>query len=294
MTRIILFVLTNLAILLVFGTTARLLGINKYIEPHGLNLNHLLFFAMLFGFGGAFLSLMTSKVIAKWSMKLNILEGTENPESAWLYSVVQRYAHQMNIKMPEVAVYNSSDLNAFATGPSKNNSLVAVSSGLLMGMHRNEVEAVIGHEIAHIANGDMVTSTLLQGVLNTFVIFLARVLAFALDKAFGSSNSNSSGPGIIYGVTIFILELLFGFLASMVVAYHSRRREFAADRGGANLAGRQSMINALARLSSQKNDSQLSGSLKAFGIRGDMSKITALFSTHPPIEKRIEYLKNHH
>lgn len=290
MTRIFLFILTNLAILLVFGTTARILGVNQYIEPYGLNLSNLMIFAGILGFGGAFISLMLSKMVAKWTMKLNIIDGTENPEAAWIYSTVQKHAQQMNIKMPDVAVYNSLDMNAFATGPSKNNSLVAVSSGLLMGMHKNEVEAVIGHEVAHIANGDMVTSTLLQGVLNTFVIFLARVVAFALDKVIGGSNNNNSQPGIVYVITIFVLELVFGILASIIVAYHSRRREFVADKGGASLAGKQSMINALARLGSQNTEQSLNGGLKAFGIRGSTGKIFAIFSTHPPIEKRIQAL----
>jgi len=292
MTRIVLFVLTNLAIIVTLGITTNLLGINNYIEPHGINLNNLLVFAAIFGFGGAFISLMISKIIAKWSMRLKIINGNESPEAAWLIDVVKKYSRQMKIAMPEVAIYDSPVMNAFATGPSKNNALVAVSSGLLNGMRKDEIEAVIGHEISHIANGDMVTSTLLQGVLNTFVIFIARIIGFAIDKMFSNNENNNESPGIAYMISVIVLEIFFGILASIVVAYHSRRREFAADRGGAKLASKQAMINALYRLSEQDAESALSGHLKAFGIFGGKNKFLKLLATHPPIKKRIEALES--
>lgn len=291
MKRIILFVLTNLAVMVTLGIVAHVLGINRFITAQGLNMNTLLMFSLLIGFGGAFFSLAISKMVAKWSMGLKLINGTENEQSAWIYNVVQRQANTMNIKMPEVAIYDSPEMNAFATGPSKNNSLVAVSTGLLNNMRRDEVEAVLGHEVAHIANGDMVTMTLLQGVLNTFVVFISRVIGYAADQFFKSEDDESTSPGMAYYVTSIVLDILFGILASIIVATYSRRREYIADQGGAQLTNKQSMINALARLGSQTPE-QMPATVKSMGISGKTSGLLSLFATHPPIEDRIKKLQN--
>lgn len=291
MKRIILFVLTNLAVMVTLGIVAHVLGINRFITAQGLNMNTLLMFSLLIGFGGAFFSLAISKMVAKWSMGLKLINGTENEQSAWIYNVVQRQANTMNIKMPEVAIYDSTEMNAFATGPSKNNSLVAVSTGLLNNMRRDEVEAVLGHEVAHIANGDMVTMTLLQGVLNTFVVFISRVIGYAADQFFKSEDDESTSPGMAYYVTSIVLDILFGILASIIVATYSRRREYIADQGGAQLTNKQSMINALARLGSQTPE-QMPATVKSMGISGKTSGLLSLFATHPPIEDRIKKLQN--
>ncbi len=291
MKRIILFVLTNLAVMVTLGIVAHVLGLNRFITAQGLNLNTLLMFSLLIGFGGAFFSLAISKMVAKWSMGLKLINGTENEQSAWIYNVVQRQANTMNIKMPEVAIYDSPEMNAFATGPSKNNSLVAVSTGLLNNMRRDEVEAVLGHEVAHIANGDMVTMTLLQGVLNTFVVFISRVIGYAADQFFKSEDDESTSPGIAYYVTSIVLDILFGILASIIVATYSRRREYIADQGGAQLTTKQAMINALARLGSQ-NPEQMPATVKSMGISGKTTGLLSLFATHPPIEDRIKRLQS--
>jgi heat shock protein HtpX len=286
MKRIFLFVLTNLAVVVVLGIVASLLGVNRYLTANGLNLGQLLGFSLIMGFGGAIISLLLSKPIAKWSAGVQIIEQPRNADEAWIVETVRKFADQAGIGMPEVGVFQG-EPNAFATGAFKNNALVAVSTGLLQGMTRDEVEAVIGHEVAHIANGDMVTMTLIQGVMNTFVVFLSRVIGYLVD-GFLSKGENRSGPGIGYFVTTIVLDILLGFLAAIIVAWFSRHREFRADRGSAQLMGRkQPMINALARLGGMV-PGELPKSIQAFGITSGVGK---LFSTHPPIEERIAALQ---
>lgn len=292
MKRIFLFLATNIAVMLTLGIVAHILGINQFITAQGLNFTALLMFAGLFGFGGAFFSLAISKMVAKWSMKLQPINGTENAQTAWLYSTVQRQAMAEGINMPEVAIYDSPEMNAFATGPSKNNSLVAVSTGLLNRMSRDEVEAVLGHEVAHIANGDMVTMTLLQGVLNTFVIFISRVIGYAVDQFTKSEDDESSSPGMAYYVTSIVLDILFGILASIIVASYSRRREYEADKGGARLKSKDAMISALRKLSMQ-TDNHMPEAVKSFGIFGLKKEgFLSIFASHPPIEDRIQRLQS--
>ena len=287
MKRIVLFVLTNLAVVLVLGITARLLGVDRYLTANGLNYTALLVYAALIGFGGAFISLLMSKPLAKWTAGVRIIEGTEGADEAWIVGTVRKFADQAGIGMPEVGVFDG-EPNAFATGAFKNSALVAVSTGLLQGMTREEVEAVIGHEVAHIANGDMVTMTLIQGVMNTFVVFLSRVVGYLVDS-FLSRGEQRSGPGIGYFVTTIVLDILFGFAAAIIVAWFSRQREFRADRGAADLMGRkQPMINALARLGGMV-PGELPKGLQASGITSGVGK---LFSTHPPIEERIARLQS--
>jgi len=287
MKRIFLFVLTNLAVVVVLGIVASLLGVNRYLTANGLNLGQLLGFSLIMGFGGAIISLLLSKPIAKWSAGVQIIEQPRNADEAWIVETVRKFADQAGIGMPEVGVFQG-EPNAFATGAFKNNALVAVSTGLLQGMTREEVEAVIGHEVAHVANGDMVTMTLIQGVMNTFVVFLSRVIGYLVD-GFLSKGENRSGPGIGYFVTTIVLDILLGFLAAIIVAWFSRHREFRADRGSAQLMGRkQPMINALARLGGMV-PGELPKSIQAFGITSGVGK---LFSTHPPIEERIAALQS--
>jgi heat shock protein HtpX len=287
MKRIVLFVLTNLAVVVVLGVVASLLGVNRYLTPNGLNLGMLLAFAAVIGFGGAIISLLISKPVAKWSAGVQVIDGTGSADEAWIVNTVRRFAEQAGIGMPEVGIFQG-EPNAFATGAFKNSSLVAVSTGLLQGMTREEVEAVIGHEVAHIANGDMVTMTLIQGVMNTFVVFLSRVIGYLVD-GFLSKGENRSGPGIGYFITTIVLDILLGFVAAMIVAWFSRHREFRADRGSAQLMGRkQPMIHALARLGGMV-PGELPKSIQAFGITAGVGK---LFSTHPPIEERIAALQN--
>jgi heat shock protein HtpX len=284
--RIFLFVLTNLAVVVVLGIVASLLGVNRYLTANGLNLGALLVFALIMGFGGAIISLLLSKPIAKWSSGVQVIEQPRNADEAWIVDTVRRFATQAGIGMPEVGIFEG-DPNAFATGAFRNSALVAVSTGLLQGMTREEVEAVIGHEVAHIANGDMVTMTLIQGVMNTFVVFLSRVIGYVVDGAL-SRGENRSGPGIGYYVTTIVLDILLGFLAAIIVAWFSRQREFRADRGSTQLMGqRQPMINALARLGGMV-PGELPKSIQAFGITSGVGK---LFSTHPPIEERIAALQ---
>jgi heat shock protein HtpX len=286
MKRIFLFVLTNLAVVVVLGVVASLLGVNRYLTANGLNLGALLVFAAIMGFGGAIISLLLSKPIAKWSSGVHVITGTEGADEAWIVNTVRKFADQAGIGMPEVGIFEG-EPNAFATGAFKNNALVAVSTGLLQGMTREEVEAVIGHEVAHIANGDMVTMTLIQGVMNTFVVFLSRVVGYLVDS-FLSRGEQRSGPGIGYYVTTIVLDILLGFLAAMIVAWFSRQREFRADRGSAQLMGRkQPMINALARLGGMV-PGELPKGLQSMGITSGVGK---LFSTHPPIEERIAALQ---
>ncbi|MEO0003317.1 MAG: hypothetical protein RLZZ22_1009 [Pseudomonadota bacterium] len=288
MKRIALFVLTNLAVMLVLSVTARLLGVDRFLTANGLNLGALLGFSLIMGFGGSLISLLMSKPMAKWSTGAVVINQPRNADEAWLVNTVQKFAGQAGIAMPEVAIYDG-EPNAFATGASKNASLVAVSTGLLHGMTHEEVEAVIGHEVAHIANGDMVTMTLIQGVMNTFVVFLSRVVGYAVDSFLRKGDEReNSGPGIGYMITSFVMEIVLGFLAGIIVAWFSRQREFRADAGAARMMGRkQPMINALARLGGLEPGA-LPQSMAAMGIAGGLGK---LFSTHPPLEERIARLQ---
>jgi len=291
MKRIVLFIGTNIAVLVVLAVVMRVLGIDGYIEAEGgLNLQALLIFSAVIGFSGAFISLAISKMVAKWQTKARVIDQPRNATESWLLNTVQRQAREAGIKTPEVAIYDSPEPNAFATGPSRNNSLVAVSTGLLQGMQRNEVEAVLGHEVAHVANGDMVTMTLLQGVLNTFVIFISRVIGYVVDRVV---LKNNSGHGIGFFVTSIVAQILLGILASMIVMWFSRRREFSADEGGAKLAGRENMAAALERLKSwQQQPSQLPEAVQAFGIRGGVpTGMRRLFMSHPPLDERIAALR---
>ncbi|MDB5931749.1 MAG: Heat shock protein Metallo peptidase family [Polaromonas sp.] len=288
MKRILLFVLTNIAVVAVLGIVASLLGVNRFLTANGLNLPMLLGFAMVIGFGGAIISLLISKPMAKWSSGVRVINEPQNADEAWIVETVRQLADKAKIGMPEVGIFEGAP-NAFATGAFKNSSLVAVSTGLLQGMTKEEIEAVIGHEVAHIANGDMVTMTLIQGVMNTFVVFLSRVIGYAVDSFLRRGDSSSSGPGIGYYVSTFVLDILLGFVAHMVVAWFSRHREFRADAGAAQLMGRrQPMMNALARLGGMQ-PGELPKTVQTLGITGGIGK---LFSTHPPIEERIAALQN--
>jgi len=288
MKRILLFLATNVAIMLVLGITASLLGVNHYLTARGLNLGALLAFAGLMGFGGAFISLWLSKPIAKWTTGARVIEQPSNPTERWLLDTVARQAQKAGIAMPEVAVYEGAP-NAFATGATKNASLVAVSTGLLQSMTHDEVEAVLAHEVAHIANGDMVTLTLIQGVVNTFVIFLARVVAYAVDQ-FLRRDGDERGPGIAFTVTSVVCDLLFGLVASVIVAWFSRQREYRADRGAAQIMGTpRPMIAALQRLGGIDH-ADLPKNLAAAGIAG--GGVLALFSSHPSCEDRIAALQH--
>jgi heat shock protein HtpX len=288
MKRILLFIATNLAVVVVLGIVANLLGVNRYLTANGLNLGALLGFALIMGFGGAIISLLISKPVAKWSAGVRVIEQPQSADEAWIVETVRKFADKAGIGMPEVGIFEG-DPNAFATGAFKNSALVAVSTGLLQGMTREEVEAVIGHEVAHIANGDMVTMTLIQGVMNTFVVFLSRVIGYAVDSFLRRGDDRSSGPGIGYMITTIVLDILLGFVAAIIVAWFSRHREFRADAGSAQLLGRkQPMINALARLGGM-HPAELPKSMAAMGIAGGIGQ---LFSTHPPIEERIAALQN--
>lgn len=287
MKRILLFVLTNVMVVAVLGVVASLLGVNRFLTANGLNLGALLGFALIMGFGGAIISLLISKPMAKWSAGVRIINVPQSPDEAWIVQTVRNFADKAGIGMPEVGIFEG-DPNAFATGAFKNSSLVAVSTGLLQNMTREEVEAVIGHEVAHVANGDMVTMTLIQGVMNTFVVFLSRVIGYAVDS-FLRRDERSSGPGIGYFVTTIVLDIVLGFAAAIVVAWFSRQREYRADAGAAQLMGRkQPMMNALARLGGL-TPGELPKSVEAMGITG---KLGSLFATHPPIEQRIAALQN--
>jgi heat shock protein HtpX len=288
MKRIILFVLTNLAVVVVLGIVASLLGVNRFLTPQGLNLGMLMGFAAVIGFGGAFISLLISKPVAKWSSGVRVINEPQNADEAWIVETVRQLAEKAKIGMPEVGIFEGAP-NAFATGAFKNSSLVAVSTGLLQGMTREEIEAVLGHEIAHVANGDMVTMTLIQGVMNTFVVFLSRVIGYAVDTFLRRGSDSNSGPGIGYYVTTIVLDIVLGFAAAIVVAWFSRHREFRADAGAAQLMGRkQPMMNALARLGGMQ-PGQLPKAAETLGITGNVGK---LFATHPPIEERIAALQN--
>jgi heat shock protein HtpX len=288
MKRIFLFLATNFAIVLVLSVTMRLLGVEPYLNEQGLNLQALLIFAFIMGMGGSFISLAISKWTAKMSVGAQVIETPANEAERWLLDTVRRQAQQAGIGMPEVAIYNSPDVNAFATGMNKNNALVAVSTGLLQSMSRDEAEAVLGHEVAHVANGDMVTLALIQGVVNTFVIFLSRVIGYLVDKVVFKTER---GNGPAFFVTMIIAEMVLGILASIIVMWFSRQREFRADRGGASLAGRQKMIAALQRLQ-RAHPEPLPEKMAAFGISGhNGGGLKRLFMTHPPLEERIAALQ---
>lgn len=291
--RIALFILTNVAVVAMLAIVGRLLGVDSLLarQGSGLNLTALLIMSAVMGFGGSIISLLLSKTMAKWSTGAQVIDSPRTEAEQWLVETVRRLARDAGINTPEVAIYDSPDMNAFATGARRNNALVAVSTGLLHGMRRDEVEAVLGHEVAHVANGDMVTLTLLQGVLNTFVIFLSRVVGFIVDRFLNRSEDGeeSSGTGPAYFITSLVLQIVFGIGASLIVAWFSRRREFRADDGGAQLVDAGSMARALDRLRRQQDEAALLPSnMRAFGIRG--GGVMALFSTHPPLEQRIQRL----
>ena len=289
MKRVLLFLATNLAVMLVLSLVTSLLGVNKFLTANGLNLGMLLAFAAVIGFGGAIISLLMSKFMAKWSTGARVIESPSNSTEFWLVETVGRLAQRANLPMPEVAIYDG-EPNAFATGATKNSSLVAVSTGLLQSMTKEEAEAVLAHEIAHIANGDMVTLTLIQGVVNTFVVFLSRVVGYVVDGFLRKGDQESSGPGIGYMVTSMVCEVVFGILASTVVAWFSRQREFRADAGAAQLMRSPvPMQNALRRLGGLQTEA-LPQSMAASGIAGGSKGWMALFSTHPPLEERIAAL----
>ncbi len=286
MKRILLFLATNLAVMVVLGIAASVLGVNRFLTPNGLDVYSLMGFSLLMGFGGAFISLLMSKPIAKWSTGARVISAPQNADEVWIVSTVQKFAEKAGIKTPDVAIYDG-EPNAFATGAFKNSALVAVSTGLLQSMTREEVEAVIGHEVAHVANGDMVTMALIQGVMNTFVVFLSRIIGYFVDKVI--LRNNNSGPGIGYYVTTIALDILLGFVAAMIVAWFSRQREFRADAGAAGYMGQsRSMQNALARLGGL-TPGELPKSMAAMGIAGGLGK---LFSTHPPMQERIARLQS--
>ena len=290
MKRILLFVATNLGVVLLLGIVARLLGVDRFLYQSGLNLPSLLVFAAIFGMGGSLISLLMSKWIAKSSVGAQVIEQPRTQAERWLVETVQRQARAAGIGMPEVALYDSPEPNAFATGANRNAALVAVSSGLLEQMSADEVEAVLGHEVSHVANGDMVTLSLIQGVLNTFVIVLSRVVGYLVDQFL--SRGENRGPGIGYWITSMILEIVFGLLASLIVMWFSRYREFHADAGGARLAGRGKMIAALERLRQLHEPSQLPSQMAAFGINGGLGDgLRKLLMTHPPLEERIAALR---
>ena len=289
MKRIFYFLVTNLAIVLVLSITMQLLGVEPFLNANGLNLNSLLIFAAVMGFGGAFISLAISKWSAKQMSGAVTIETPKTPDEIWLMNIVKKQSQAAGIQMPEVAIFNSPVVNAFATGMSRNSSLVAVSSGLLEMMTKDEAEAVIGHEISHIANGDMVTLTLIQGVVNTFVLFFSRVIGYTVDKVVFKTRQ---GNGPAFFITMIISELLLGVLASIVVMWFSRQREYRADFGGGQLAGKQKMIAALQRLKTQYETSALPKSIAALGISGEQGiGLKELFSTHPSLDDRIARLQ---
>lgn len=291
MKRIILFLATNLAIIVVLSITLRLFGFERILDAQGtgLDINSLLLFASVFGFGGSLMSLAMSKWTAKRFTGAQVIEMPRNAQEHWLVTTVQRQAKAAGIEMPEVAIYDTPDVNAFATGMSKNNALVAVSTGLLNAMSQDEAEAVLAHEVSHVANGDMVTLALIQGVVNTFVIFLSRVIGHTVDRVVFKTE-NGHGPA--FWVTTIIAEIVLGVLASIIVMWFSRQREFRADAGGASLAGRNKMIAALRRLQITSQQAHLPDQLAAFGISGGIgSGLKSLFMSHPPLEERIAALE---
>ncbi|HET9331602.1 MAG TPA: protease HtpX [Steroidobacteraceae bacterium] len=289
MKRIVFFLATNLAVLLVLSIVAHLLGVDTYLQAHGSSFGGLLVWAALFGFGGAFISLLMSKAQAKMFMGVQVIGQSADPTQQWLLSVVERHARNVGVGMPEVGIFNSPEPNAFATGASRNHALVAVSTGLLQRMNREEIEAVLGHEMTHVANGDMVTLTLIQGVVNTFVLFLARVVGNIIDRAVFRSDD---GRGIASYLTFYALQIAFGLLATPIVMWFSRWREFRADRGGAQLAGTGSMIAALEELK-RVHEPLPAPQFAAFGIADGSaaSGLRRLFMSHPPLDERIAALR---
>jgi heat shock protein HtpX len=287
--RLLLFFGTNLAVILIASVTLRLLGVDSYLAQNGIQFGSLLAFAAVFGFAGSIISLLISKKMAKWSTKARVIESPRTPAERWLVDTVAELAKNAGIGMPEVAIFPASQSNAFATGWNKNNALVAVSEGLLSRFSKEEIRAVLGHEIGHVANGDMVTLALIQGVVNTFVIFAARVIGSVVDRVV---FRNESGHGIGFFVVSIAAEIVLGILASTIVFWFSRRREFRADIAGAQLAGRGAMIGALQRLKQESDvPDQMPDTLQAFGInQGARGGLSALFMTHPPLEDRIEAL----
>jgi len=287
MKRIVLFLVTNLAVMLVLSVVLRVLGLDRVAQANGLNVPGLLAFSFVVGFTGAIISLLLSKTMAKWSTGAQVITSPGNEAEAWLVETVRRLADKAGVRMPEVAIYDG-EPNAFATGAFKNSALVAVSTGLLQSMNKEEVEAVLGHELAHVANGDMVTLTLIQGVVNTFVIFLSRVIGYLIDRVVFKTER---GHGPAFLISVIVAQLVLGILASMIVMWFSRRREFRADAGGAKLEGREPMIAALERLR-QQHPQPLPDQMAAFGISGMMRQgLMRLFMSHPPLEERIAALR---
>ncbi|SHM33156.1 protease HtpX [Rhodanobacter sp. OK091] len=294
MRRIALFIGTNLAVLLLLSIVCHLFGIDQMAASRGYGgMGGLLAFAAVFGMGGAFISLAMSKMIAKWTTGAQVITQPQNETERWLVDTVRRHAQQAGIGMPEVAIYDAPEMNAFATGMSKNHALVAVSSGLLQQMDREQITAVLGHEIGHVANGDMVTLTLIQGVLNTLVILAARIVGRVVDSWLSGGRDSRDGGGIGYFVVVMVLQVVFGLFASMIVAAFSRWREFRADAAGAQFAGRGAMISALQRLQANHGESTLPSTIAAFGISGPLAEgMKKLFMSHPPLDERIAALRN--
>jgi heat shock protein HtpX len=291
MLRIILFLGTNLAIMLVLSVVASIFGLDRWAyNQAGINLQGMLVMCAVFGMGGAFISLALSKTIAKHSVGAQIITQARGADEQWLLDTVGHHARNAGIGMPEVALYDAPEMNAFATGMSRNHALVAVSTGLLRSMDRDQISAVLGHEITHVANGDMVTMALIQGVLNTFVMFLARILGSVIDGSLGDRDNNRGG-GFGYFIIVMVLQTVLGFLATIIVMWFSRWREFRADAGGAKLGSRAGMIAALQTLAGNHGPSVLPKAVQAFGISGD-SGVARLFMSHPPIEERIAALRN--
>jgi heat shock protein HtpX len=289
MKRILLFLATNIAVIFVLSIVASLLGVGNFLDKNGLNMTSLLAFAAVFGFGGSFISLAMSKWMAKRLTGAKVISNPGSTAEIWLVDTVKKLAMASNVGMPEVAIFDSPSPNAFATGMNKNNALVAVSTGLLRSMNKEEIEAVLGHEMSHVTNGDMITLTLIQGVVNTFVIFLSRVVGYFVDRVI---LKNDEGHGLGFFITTIIAQIVFGVLASIIVMWFSRKREFIADAGGAKLAGTQNMIAALQRLKEGVAE-PLPDQMSAFGISGKPSRhnLALLFMTHPPLDDRIEALK---
>jgi len=290
MKRVLLLIATNIAIMLVLSIVVSVFGLDRYLTQNGLNLGALLVFSAVLGFGGSFISLLISKWMAKTSMGVQVIDQPRNDTEQWLVSTVRRQAQAAGIGMPEVGIFDSPDPNAFATGANRNHALVAVSTGLLNNMRRDEVDAVLGHEVSHVANGDMVTLTLIQGVMNTFVFFLARVIGYIVDKVI---LKNERGHGIGYIATVIVAQIVLGLLAGMVVAWFSRQREYRADAGGAHLAGTNAMIGALEALKRVHTPTALPEQMKAFGINEvQPSGFQRLLMSHPPLDERIAALNS--
>ncbi len=291
MKRVLLFLGTNLAVVLLLGAVCRILGVDQYLYQYGSNMTGLLVFTAIFGMGGSLISLMMSKWIALKSTRAKIIEQPANEVERWLLETVGRQAQAAGIGMPDVAIYEAPDANAFATGAKRNEALVAVSTGLMHAMDRDEVEAVLAHEVSHVANGDMVTLALIQGVVNTFVMFFARIIGSIVDQAM-RGNSSRQGVGMGYFLATMVAELVLGLFASMIVMWFSRQREFRADAGSANLAGAGKMVSALRRLQAIHQPSQLPSEMAAFGIHGSLGQgFKRLFMSHPPLEERIAALQ---